>query len=283
MRDRKFKGIRNFFALITVLVFVSCGRKEDSKLDAVAPESERVKNFYQGYAECTGEPSTVTRDIASMVFGKKLDSCPAQGLVYVTELVETNEMSGGSRSSYVKTSLGWIDSRYLKLSKVSRDIPALCIKRDNPVRFSYAYLDKNVSALLSLIGFTEGTGSCYNLMVGFKEFSAFDKHPNQKQPFGEGTFSTAAGRYQFLKSTWDEVADIQGYKSFTPQEQDAGVVYYIGVRGFKNIYDPIANKAEFSIVMDKLSYGWASLPPGRFGQAIVNLDMAWSKYQAFAR
>jgi muramidase (phage lysozyme) len=93
-----------------------------------------------------------------------------------------------------------------------------------------------------------------------KRFSSFADHPRQLQCAGE-LCSDAAGAYQFLSTTWDSL----NLPDFSPENQDKGAVELIKRRGaYQNILDGNIRNA-----LDKCSYEWASLPPGRYGQPSI--------------
>ena len=74
-------------------------------------------------------------------------------------------------------------------------------------------------ALLASIARGESSGYGYDMMLGGGKISDLSKHPGvlNSSPYGS---STAAGKYQFLKRTWDEEAAKYGYKDFSPETQD---------------------------------------------------------------
>ncbi|MCW5837086.1 MAG: glycoside hydrolase family 104 protein [Labilithrix sp.] len=114
---------------------------------------------------------------------------------------------------------------------------------------------------------TEGRGKDgYNVAFTHRQFGSCARHPNMNICAGR-LCSTAAGRYQFLKRTWDSVARGIGARNFEPENQEKGANYLISTVRRVNVP---ANRAmtasEFSNAMSKLSYEWASLPPGRYGQ-----------------
>lgn len=68
-----------------------------------------------------------------------------------------------------------------------------------------------------------GESTSYNELFGGHQVSDLSSHPNVRVaiPGEPGHYSTAAGRYQFLKGTWDEQAAKLGLTDFSPASQDA--------------------------------------------------------------
>jgi muramidase (phage lysozyme) len=141
-------------------------------------------------------------------------------------------------------------------------------------------------ALHDAIAFAEGTRNYskdgYNVMFSFKLASSCNKHPNQCLKFGS-TCSTAAGRYQFLTTTWNSVAAARALTTFEPENQERGAAYLISTTRKVSVpQDRPMTATEFSNAMSKLSYEWASLPPGRYGQPNKTMSQMRTMYCSLA-
>lgn len=83
-------------------------------------------------------------------------------------------------------------------------------------------LTPQARGLLDTIAGTESPG--YNVMYGGKRFDDYSHHPGVGNVItsgpNAGQTSSAAGRYQFLKSTWDEASAATGARDFSPASQD---------------------------------------------------------------
>lgn len=121
------------------------------------------------------------------------------------------------------------------------------------------------SVLLDTIAYAEGTRGRsqdgYNVAFTHKTFSSCNTHPNKAYCSGR-LCSTASGRYQFLYKTWKGL----GYPNFRPENQERAAMKLIKRRGAYVPTSRALTATEFSNVMARISYEWASLPPGRYGQ-----------------
>jgi muramidase (phage lysozyme) len=137
-------------------------------------------------------------------------------------------------------------------------------------------------ALLDTIATTEGTYHAggddgYNVAFGFHYFGDCTRHPGVVYCSGS-LCSDASGRYQFLSTTWNGL----GLSTFYPNNQDRGAMVLIARRGGSVPTNRALTNGEFVNVMNLISYEWASLPPGRYGQPSVTMAKAWSIYAGFA-
>jgi muramidase (phage lysozyme) len=141
-------------------------------------------------------------------------------------------------------------------------------------------------ALHDTIAFAEGTQNRskdgYNVIFSGITISSCNRHPNRCIKFGS-TCSTAAGRYQFLSGTWNSIVTAKGYATFEPENQERGAAYLIAsVRKASVPQDRAMTSAEFTNVITKLSFEWASLPPGQYGQPIKTMSQLRATYCSLA-
>jgi|GEM_PF-2199402 len=136
-------------------------------------------------------------------------------------------------------------------------------------------------ALLDTIAFTEGTRGRgqdgYNVTFAYRYFSSCARHPNMRVCSGRYC-STAAGRYQFLTTTWNSL----GYSNFGPANQDRGAMKLVSRRRASVPRNRAMTATEFANTMNRISYEWASLPPGRYGQPSYSMAATRRQYCRFA-
>lgn len=123
-----------------------------------------------------------------------------------------------------------------------------------------AYANPNTRKFLDFIAQAEGVKHGYNTLFGNERFDNLATHPNVRKAFkqtdGKTNYTTAAGRYQFLNSTWNNLAKQYGFRDFSPQYQDMGAIALIAGRGALN---DVLN-GDYQTAVKKLGSEWASLP-----------------------
>ena len=122
----------------------------------------------------------------------------------------------------------------------------------------------NVRRYLDALAAAEGAD--YNVAFGGATFSDFSDHPRISKEFtqtdGKKNRSSAAGRYQFMPDTWDDVAGVLGLKDFSPRSQDIAAVELLRRSGS---LDAVL-QGDYTTAMAKDNKTWASLPGSPYAQ-----------------
>lgn len=125
-------------------------------------------------------------------------------------------------------------------------------------------------ALLDAIASTESPD--YNVIYGGERFSDFSDHPRKFVEIlsgpNKGKKSSAAGRYQFLSSTWDAASKALGLDDFSPENQDEAA-WWLAKKDYKartgRDLDSDINSNDDEVLANigvALSPTWTSLPSG---------------------
>lgn len=135
-------------------------------------------------------------------------------------------------------------------------------------------------AFLDMISVPEGTSSSDGYRICFTGrrcvSTDFSAHP--RQIFRSGRLvSNAAGRYQFLSGTWDMCKQALNLPDFSPVSQDRAAIFLIKRRGALGDVDA----GRLTRALEKTSWEWASLPPGRYGQPSISFDRAKQLFKSF--
>lgn len=140
------------------------------------------------------------------------------------------------------------------------------------------YVDHpNVGAFLHAIRLGEGTSDelGYRRIVGGDLFDSFADHPRTRVWIDRyKVWSTAAGAYQFIASTWDEMRRQYALPDFSPRSQDlAAVGLLIRRRALEAV---LAGRIEDAIRLCRQE--WASLPGSPYGQRTESLERVLAEY-----
>jgi muramidase (phage lysozyme) len=123
-------------------------------------------------------------------------------------------------------------------------------------------------ALLETIAGPESKGD-YNVIYGGSQFDDYSDHPRQPVMItsgpNKGKYSTAAGKYQFLGSTWDDIAERYDIPDFSPASQDQAA-WALATEEYRrdtgrDLEADLAS-GDLSRVAPSLRNQWTSLPGG---------------------
>ena len=138
----------------------------------------------------------------------------------------------------------------------------------------------NEKAFLDMLAYSEGTSgpNGYRTFFGGSLFESYADHPRRFFEFtdkaGRRLKTSAAGRYQFLSRTWDELKTKLDLPDFGPESQDAAALELIRQRGATN--DVRAGRV--STAVKKCAPTWASLPGAGYSQPERKLDSLLTAY-----
>ena len=135
-------------------------------------------------------------------------------------------------------------------------------------------MHQNLKAFLDMLAFSElgehlikESDNGYNVIVGslpgrMNLLKDYSDHPRQRIRINSTLYSTAAGRYQILKRTFDAYKLSLNLPDFSPASQDAIAVQLIKERGaVQDIID-----GHLFAAIEKVANIWASLPGAGYGQ-----------------
>jgi muramidase (phage lysozyme) len=136
----------------------------------------------------------------------------------------------------------------------------------------------NVRKFLNFLGKAEGAD--YDVIVGHtpknpKKFEDFSRHPGIVGLTTKDGPSTAAGRYQITKQTYDDFAPKLGITDFSPESQDKIALAIIQKQG---ALDDVRS-GRFEDAIKKLGGRWASLPSSTYSQPKRSWEWAQKELQ----
>jgi len=136
-----------------------------------------------------------------------------------------------------------------------------------------ALQNPNVRAFLDMLAAAEGTVQHgYATAFGGAKLPALNDHPRTQTGFtqtdGKRNTTSAAGRYQFLEDTWDDVAGKLKLPDFGPQSQDIAAVELLNRAGALQA----VLSGDFDTAVQKSGATWASLPSSPYPQSKRSMD-----------
>ena len=147
-------------------------------------------------------------------------------------------------------------------------------------------MNNNLKAFLDMIAVSEGTSTSpatklngYDVIVTGADkkpeiFTDFSCHPFSKGRKPKliskksGLYSTASGRYQFMRKDYEHYKHTLNLPDFGPGSQDKWAIQLIRERrALNDIYD-----GRIAVAINKVRNIWASLPGAGYGQHENEID-----------
>lgn len=145
-----------------------------------------------------------------------------------------------------------------------------------------ATAERNTHAFLDMIAYSEGTAgpNSYRTLFGGGLVDSLADHPRRVFTFtnsrGENLKTTAAGRYQFLARTWDELQQKLQLPDFGPDSQDRAALELVRRRGaLKDV-----EAGRIAAAIQKCAPIWASMPGAGYAQPERKLTTLLASYSA---
>lgn len=130
-------------------------------------------------------------------------------------------------------------------------------------------------AYTALFGWKPGNGQVFNDFTAHPNVRTYETHDGQFVKNGKIDFTTAAGAYQIVQTTWAGLQRKYPWlRTFSPDSQDLAAICLIHDRGA--IGDVLAGRIVQAI--GKLGDEWASLPSATVGQPTVALGKVLGVY-----
>jgi len=149
---------------------------------------------------------------------------------------------------------------------VLREKQLLLQERNNP--YVRAFLELIARSECGSLYFSDHKG--YRSRYPSTVFTSFDAHPKEVLCAMSGDkklCSSAAGRYMFLESVWNNIAERLYLSDFSPLNQDIAALYLIKER--KALED--VKKGDIKAAIPKLNKIWSSFPGAPYKQPVKKM------------
>lgn len=130
----------------------------------------------------------------------------------------------------------------------------------------------NRTAFLDMLAFSEGTSACghnngYDVIVGstpaaMRRIDSLDDHPRVTMQLNSKLWSSAAGRYQIIASTWSVLKLRLSLPDFSPASQDAAALELVRQCNALDLVD----QGHITDAITACAHIWASLPGAGYSQ-----------------
>ncbi len=148
---------------------------------------------------------------------------------------------------------------------------------ENRVSMIGALQNPRVQAILDLISRPEG--GTYDSHNSGAKMTNFDEHPGFGPPNKQGDSSSAAGRYQMLKRTFDGIKKQIGPLTMSEPSQDLAAAWLLKELGALKALE--SGNLDTAISAAAVPKGWAALPGGV--QQRIDMGQAKALYEEFLR
>lgn len=128
-----------------------------------------------------------------------------------------------------------------------------------------------------LFGSTAKSPKLFDSFADHPRVKTYERYDGQFIKNGKIDFTTAAGAYQIVMSTWDPLAKRWGLADFSPRNQDLAAVALVSGRGALD--DVIEGR--FEVAVNKCRKEWASLPGAGYGQPEVAMATIKRVYEQY--
>jgi muramidase (phage lysozyme) len=154
-------------------------------------------------------------------------------------------------------------------------------------------IEPNLLAFMAMIAVAEGTARAidpYRVCYGYKHtIASFADHPSvlgtwsgekltdamcKGAGLGPGCVSTAAGKYQIIKPTWEALKSRLSLPDFSPSSQDAACIQLLNQCGAR----ALIRAGDFDGAVSKARRTWASLPGAGYAQPERSMNQLRTAY-----
>lgn len=149
-------------------------------------------------------------------------------------------------------------------------------RQEDGTQVALKNIEPNIAAFLDTIAYAEGTyhKNGYRFIYGYEIINDLSRHPEKiicRNHHRKRLCSSAAGRYQFMPDTWNEVRQ----SDFSPESQDKAAIELLNNKGIL----PLIKENKIALAIYQSRYIWASFPGNNYGQRQLGLQELLGFYE----